>query len=38
VEVEANAMEGRTIGVEEEGGGTIRALVVTTPALGKGAM
>ena len=30
-------MEGGTIGVEGERGGTTRALVVTTPTLNKGA-
>jgi len=36
MECEANAMERGTIGVEDEEGGTIGALVVTTPALSNG--
>ena len=38
MEVKANAVEGGTIGAEEEGRGTIGALLVTTLALNKGAV
>lgn len=37
MESEANAVEGGTIGAEEEGGGVIGALVVATPTLSKSA-
>ena len=37
MESEANAVEGGTIGAEEEGGGATGALVVTTPTLNKDA-